>query len=131
MIRVLIFVILGPPLAIATGLLVLFPVISALAGGPVVFDIHQIVTASALLPIAYMAGLIPAVLVGLFDGILARRNIGWRALWCALFGFAMSFLPLLTSLSMGFMHGPFVLMFGVLGAVPGALCSWIAGAARQ
>jgi hypothetical protein len=131
MIRLLIFVILGPPLAIATGLLVLFPVISALAGGPMAFDIHQIVTVPALLPIAYAVGLVPALLVGSFDGILAGRNIGRRALWCALFGFAMSFLPLLSSLSMGFLHGPFVLMFGVLGAVPGALCSWIAGAAKQ
>jgi hypothetical protein len=43
----------------------------------------------------------------------------------------MSFLLLLSSLSMGFLHGPFVLMFGLLGAVPGAVCSCIAGGQQQ
>jgi len=125
--RMLIFAVLGPPLGIVTGLFVVLPVITVLAGEPTVFDIHQVVTVPVLLPIVYMVGLVPALLVGLFDGILARWNIGSRALWCALFGFAMSFLPLLASLSMGFLHGPFVLMFGLLGAVPGGMCSWIAG----
>jgi hypothetical protein len=125
--RILIFAVLGPLLGIVTGLFVLLPVIAVLAGEPMVFDIHQIVTVPVLLPVVYMVGLIPALLVGSFDAILARWNIGQRVLWCALFGFAVSFLPLVTSLSMGFLHGPFVLTFGLLGAVPGAICSWIAG----
>lgn len=91
--------------------------------GPTTFDYHQIV----LIPSAYMVGLVPALLAGVFDGILARRNIRYRVLWCALFGYAMGFIPLLSSLSKGFLHGPFVLMFGLLGAAPAAVCSWIVG----
>jgi hypothetical protein len=101
----------------------IIPVLNWSLGAPTVFDYHQI----SLIPLAYMVGLVPALLAGVFDGILARRNIGYRVLWCALFGYAMSFIPLLSSLSMGFLHGPFVLMFGLLGAVPGAVCSWIVG----
>jgi hypothetical protein len=27
---------------------------------------------------------------------------------------------------MGFVHGPYVVLFGLIGAVPAALCSWLA-----
>lgn len=47
-------------------------------------------------------------------GALCKRSFG-RVLRCSLFGFTVSFLPLLTSLSLGFLHGTFVLMFGVIG----------------
>ena len=119
--RILIFGLLGPPLGLFTGMWGILPVLNQLLGESSVFDYHQIV----LLPLAYMVGLLPALLVGLFDGILARRNIGYRILWCALCGYAVSFLPVLSSLSMGFVHGPLLLIFGLVGAVPGALCSWI------
>lgn len=112
---------LGPPLGLLTGMWGILPVLNWSLGGPTVFDYHQIV----LIPLAYRVGLVPALLVGVLDGILAKRNVGYRVFWCALFGYAMSFLPLSSSLSMGFLHGPFVLMFGLLGAVPGAACSWI------
>jgi hypothetical protein len=121
--RFLVFALLGPPLGLVTAMWGIVPVLGWSLGDPSVFDYHQIV----LLPLAYEVGLVPALLVGLFDAILAGRNVGRRVLWCGLFGFAMSFLPLLSSLAMGFLHGPFVLMFGLVGAVPGALCSWLAG----
>jgi hypothetical protein len=125
--RILIFAVLGPPLGLLTGILGIVPVLNWSLGATTVFDYHQI----ALIPLAYMVGLVPALLAGVFDGILARRNIGYRVLWCALFGYAMSFIPLLSSLSMGFLHGPFVLMFGLLGVVPGAVCSWIVGVSSR
>jgi hypothetical protein len=78
-----------------------------------------------LLPPAYMIGFIRALLVGLFDLFLFRGGIHLRPLWCSLFGFAMSFLPLLTSMLMGFIHGPFHPAIRD-GAVPGALCAFIA-----
>jgi len=121
--RLLIFAVLGPPLGLVTGMWGILPVLNWSLGAESVFDYHQIV----LLPLAYQVGLIPALLVGVFDGVLAKRDIGYRVVWCALFGFAMSFLPLLSSLAMGFLHGPFVLLFGLLGAVPAAVCSWLAG----
>jgi hypothetical protein len=39
----------------------------------------------------------------------------------------VSFLPLLGALSMGFLHGPHVAIFGLLGAAPAAACSWLSG----
>jgi hypothetical protein len=125
--RLLIFAVLGPPLGLLTGMWGIVPMLNWSLGAPAVFDYHQI----GLIPLAYMVGLVPALLAGVFDGILARRNIGYRVLWCALFGYAMSFVPLLSSLSKGFLHGPFLLMFGLLGAVPGAVCSWIVGSRRE
>ena len=96
--RLLIFAVLGPPLGLLTGMWGIIPVLNWSLGAPTVFDYHQI----SLIPLAYMVGLVPALLRGVFDGILARRNIGYRVLWCALFGYAMSFIPLLSSLSKGF-----------------------------
>jgi hypothetical protein len=28
----------------------------------------------------------------------------------------------------GFVHGPYVLLFGLIGAVPGAICAWLSRA---
>jgi hypothetical protein len=121
--RFLIFGLLGPPLGMLTGMWGIVPVLNGLLGGPSVFDYHQLV----LIPLAYQIGLLPALLVAVFDGLLARRGVRYRVGWSALFGFAMSFIPLLGALSMGFLHGPFVAIFGLLGAAPAAACSWLAG----
>jgi hypothetical protein len=129
--RIFIFALLGPPLGMAAGMLVLLPAISFIAGGPIVFDRRQIVGFATLLPVAYMLGLLPAVLVGFVDGLLAGKNIRWRVAWTTSAGFFASFLPLITSLSAGFIHGPFVLLFGFIGAVPAAACSWLAGRMMQ
>jgi hypothetical protein len=32
---------------------------------------------------------------------------------------------------MGFVHGPYVVLFGLIGAVPAALCSWLATVERN
>jgi hypothetical protein len=120
--RFLIFALLGPPLDMITGMWGIAPVMNWSFGDPSVFDYHQLV----LTPLAYEVGLLPALLTGAFDGWLARQGIRFRIACCALFGFAASFLPLLGALSMGFMHGPFIAIFGLVGAVPAA-CSWLAG----
>jgi hypothetical protein len=106
-----------------TGMWGILPVLNGVLGGASVFDYHQLV----LLPLAYEIGLVPAVLVAAFDGRLARRGVRYRVGWSTLFGFAVSFLPLLGALSMGFLHGPFVAIFGLLGAAPAAVCSWLSG----
>jgi len=122
--RLLTFALLGPPLGMLTGLFGILPVLNWALGGPQsLYDYHQIV----LLPLVYVIGLVPAVLTGVFDAVLARRHIQYRVVWCAVAGFAVSFIPIAGALSMGFIHGPLVLLFGLLGAVPGALCSWLAG----
>jgi len=120
--RFLIFALLGPPIGLFTGLWGMLPFLNQSLTDPPIVDIHQIV----LLPPAYMVGVLPALLVGVFDNALARRGIGRRVLWCALLGFGASFLPLASAFAMGFLHGPWVLIFGLVGAVPGAVCSWLA-----
>jgi hypothetical protein len=106
-----------------TGMWGILPALNGVLGGASVFDYHQFV----LIPLAYWLGLLPALLVATFDGWLASREVRYRVGWSALFGFAMSFIPLLGALSMGFLHGPFVAIFGLLGAAPAAACSWLSG----
>ena len=121
--RFLIFALLGPPLGMLTGMWVMLPVLNWSQGGPAVFDHHPL----DLMPLAYVVGLLPALLAAAFDGVLAKLAVRFRPLWCALFGFAVSFIPLLGALSMGFLHGPLEASLGFLGAVPAAVCSWLSG----
>ena len=123
--RFLIFALLGPPLGMITGLWGILPAMNWSLGGASVFDYHQIV----LTPLAYQVGLVPALLAAAFDGWLAKRGVRFRVVWSALFGFSVSFLPLVGALSMGFLHGPFVDIFGLLGAAPAAVRSVLSGGA--
>ena len=120
--RLLIFALLGPPLGLFTGLWIMLPILNWGLGDKSVFDYHQIV----LVPVSYMVGTVPACLAGLFDGFLAGRRVRYGPLWTALFGFAVSFLPLASSFAAGFIHGPFILVFGFVGALPAFVCSWLA-----
>jgi hypothetical protein len=90
----------------------ILPVLNWSLGDAAVFDYHQIV----LMPLAYQVGVLPALLAAAFDGWLAKWGIRFRVALCALFGFVVSFLPLLGALSMGFLYGPYVAIFGLLGA---------------
>ena len=127
--RVLVFIALGPPFGYITAFWLLLGGLHLVFDGwdhfdsRRTFDYHQVV----LLPLAYSVGFVPALLAGLLDVFLARRRFRYRVLWCALFGFAVSFIPLVMPLAMGFIHGPYLLMFGLVGTVPAAICSWLAG----
>ena len=120
--RLLIFALLGPPLGLFTGLWVILPILNWGLGDKSVFDYHQIV----LVPLAYLVGTVPACVAGLVDGFLAGRRVRFGPLWTALFGFVVSFLPLVSSFAAGFIHGPFILVFGFVGALPAFVCSWLA-----
>jgi len=74
--------------------------------------------------------LIPALLAAWFDHALARRDVSYRIALTALFGYAITYLPLAVAFRIGLAHGPSVLLFGLIGAVPSAVCSWLA-AERQ
>jgi hypothetical protein len=119
--RFLIFALLGPPLGLLTGMWVMLPLLNWSQGGPVVFDYHRF----DLMPLAYVVGILPALLAAAFDGVLARRRVRFRPLWCALFGFALGFLPLVGARWVGFLHGSLDASLGVLGAAPAAICSWL------
>ena len=121
--RFLIFAILFPPVAFMVAFWILLQIVNWAEGGPTTFDIHQVI----LLPIAYAVGIVPALLTAKVDDVLFKRRVGYRVLWTALAGYVFIFLPLLTPLTMHLVHGPSLLLFGIIGAVPAAICSCVAG----
>ncbi len=116
----MVFALLGPPL----GELVLLLVMFAIFDGTVISPIGM----PFMLPAAYFNGIVPALLVGLFDDAAARRRwpAGSRALFSAATDFLAAFVPLLLAIALGFLHGPWLALFGVVGAVPAAICSLVA-----
>lgn len=121
--RFLIFALLGPALGFITAFWILLQAFNRWLGTPSTFDWHQ----GVLLPAAYMVGIGPALITALFDYGLARRGVRLRVLWTALFAYAATYLILLSAWSAGYMHGPALLVFGLIGAVPGAICAWLSG----
>ena len=124
--RFLVFAAIAPPLGFVVAFWVMLQIANWLAGSPNTFDVGQIM----MLPTIYLVGLSPALLVAWFDHALAKRNVSYRVGLTALFGYAISYLPLTAASWMGFVLGPEVLLFGLIGAVPSAVCSWLA-AERQ
>lgn len=122
MTRFLIFAAMAPPLGFVVAFWVMLQIANWLAGSPNTFDVAQIM----MLPTIYLVGLIPALLAAWFDHALARRTVSYRIALTALFGYAISSLPLAVAFWVGFGHGPEVLLFGLIGAVPSAVCSWLA-----
>jgi uncharacterized membrane protein YfhO len=120
--RFLIFAAIAPPLGFIVAFWVMLQIANWLAGSPGTFDVAQFL----MLPMIYLVGLIPALVIAWFDHTLSTRNLSHRILLTALFGYAISYLPLIGAPWMGFVHGPYVVLFGLIGAVPAALCSWLA-----
>jgi hypothetical protein len=122
MIRFLIFAAMAPPLGFVVAFWVMLQIANWLAGSPATFDVAQIM----MLPTIYLVGLVPALLAAWFDHALAKRNVPYRIALTALFGYAVTYLPLAVAFWIGFAHGPHVLLFGLIDAVPSAVCSWLA-----
>ena len=120
--RLLIFGAIAPPLGFVVAFWVMLQIANWLAGSPITFDVAQIM----MLPTIYLVGLTPALLAAWFDHVLAKRNVAYRIALTALFGYAISYLPLAGVYWVGFARGPEVLLFGLIGAVPSAVCSWLA-----
>ena len=105
--RVLIFVLLGPLLG------------SLVVAAPASFDARM-----SVLPLAYMYGSGPALATGLIDRYLANwLALLYRVIATAFVGY------LATAIGFGLAAGAFtgVFLFGILGVIPAALCSLIAG----
>ena len=124
MTRFLIFAAMAPPLGFVVAFWVMLQIANWLAGSPSTFDVAQIM----MLPTIYLVGLIPALLAAWFDHALARRNVSYRIALTALFGYAITYLPLAAAFRIGLAHGSYVLLFGLIGAVPSAVWSWLAAA---
>ena len=105
--HVLIFVLLGPLLGL---LLALFPMYYG--------------DGLDALPLAYTYGSAPALITGLVDRFMADwLTLLYRVIAAAFVGY------LATSMCFAIAAGSFagVFFFGILGVIPGALCSLIAG----
>ncbi len=114
--RFLIFAAVAPPLGFIVAFWVMLQIANWLAGSPTTFDVAQIM----MLPTIYLVGLIPALTAAWFDHALARRNVSYRIALTALFGYTISYLPFAAAFWIGFGHGPYVLLLGLIGAVPSA-----------
>jgi Family of unknown function (DUF5413) len=125
--RLLIFAVVVPPLGFVVAFWVMLQIANWLVGAPSTFDLRQVV----MLPMVYVLGVIPALLMAWFDHVLAQRQMPYRIALTASFAYALSYVPLLGAFQLGFMHGPLVALFGLIGAVPAALCSWLASERSQ
>jgi hypothetical protein len=123
--RFVIFAVLFPPIAFAIAFWIILQIANVASGEHITAEYHQLL----LLPLAYMVGLIPALLVALVDHIFANRAYG--TLWTTLAGYIFIYLPLLAPMMVKFIDGPEALLFGISGAVPAAICSWLAGLKRK
>lgn len=118
--RFLVFGLFGPPIGELVIFFVFMPFLQTFTFNPIAMLFF--------LPVAYFNGVIPAILVGLVDQILDQRGyrLASRVLWCAVAGYITAFVPILMALMMNFVGGPWVLLFGVIGVFPGAICCWLA-----
>ncbi len=120
--RFLIFAVAVPPLGFVVAFWVMLQIANWLVGAPSTFDLRQVV----MLPMVYALGVIPALLMAWFDQVLARRQMSYRIALTASFAYVLSYVPLLGAFQFGFVHGPLLVLVGLIGAVPAALCSWLA-----
>jgi hypothetical protein len=120
--RFLIFAAVAPPLGFLIAFWVMLQIANWIAGAPGTFDLQHV----AMLPTVYLFGVIPALLTAWFDHLLATRQMSYRIALTALFGYALSYVPLLGAFKLGFMSEPSAALVGLIGAVPAAVCSWLA-----
>jgi hypothetical protein len=123
--RFVIFAVLFPPIAFAIAFWIILQIANVASGEHITAEFHQIM----LLPLAYMAGIVPALLAALVDHLFANRR--YRMLWTVIGGYIFIYLPLLAPMMVKFIDGPEALLFGISGAVPAAICSWLAGLKRK
>ena len=121
--RFVVFATLFPLLAFLVSLWGILQILNWSLGAESTIDYHQLI----LLPLAYVMVLLPAMLTAVVDDVLARRKTRYRIVWTAFAGYMFIFIPLLAALLTGSIHGPYLLLFGIIGAVPAAICSWLAG----
>jgi hypothetical protein len=125
--RFVIFAVVAPPLGFIIAFWVMLQIANWITGAPSTFDLQHVV----MLPTVYVFGVIPALLLAGFDHVLAKRQMRYRIALTALFACVLSYVPLLGAFHLGFMHEPSAVLLGLIGAVPAAVCSWLAMARRQ
>jgi hypothetical protein len=116
MMRLPIFGIVGP--------LVGFLVVIGLGGG---FRSHAIQAFFVVLPFAMIAGFVPAVLTGLFDRAFEKWGVRPldRYIGIAAVGYGAAYILALENLFETTPLIPIEFRWGLVGAIPAVLCSWL------
>jgi hypothetical protein len=116
MIRFLFFGALGPFLG--------FLVFIAIGGG---FKSHAAESFTILLPFAFLAGVLPALATAVVDRMIAAWGVrsGKRYFLTGLVGYAAAYLLMLENLLEVSPLVSFQFDWGLIGAVPAVICSWV------
>ncbi len=119
--RFLIFALLGPLLGALVMMLVVLPLAGWREGLGFKFDQGHLLLLVVAVPLGYVVGIVPALLVATLDWCL--KGAAWRVAWSALAGgVACLLIPLVFKMGQA---GPFIMGLGLVGAVPAAVCSWL------
>jgi hypothetical protein len=113
--RFAMFAIAGPPISAAVFYLILLPVAGLLEGVPVVIDTSVFSV--------YSYAVFASLIVALFDWVASLIELPMRPIGAAIAGWVLAFLLLRDLLAMPDLPGWFAAI-GLLGAIPGFVCSW-------
>jgi hypothetical protein len=114
--RFAVFAIVGPAAAAFILFLILLPVAGVLEGVPVEIS-------TPVLP-AYGYAVLAALVIALFDWVASLMELPFRPIGTAIVGWVLAFLLLRGYLALPDLTGWFVAI-GLLGALPGFICSWV------
>jgi hypothetical protein len=111
-----IFVLVGPFVGLS--------VFVGLAGG---FQSHTVESFFILLPFAMVAGFVPAIVAAIFDRFFEGRDVGrlGRLIRMAVVGYGAAYLLILENLLETTPLISFEYRWGLIGAVPAVVCSWL------
>ncbi|MBR0704413.1 DUF5413 family protein [Bradyrhizobium diazoefficiens] len=113
-----IFVLIGP--------LVGFLVLVALGGG---FQSHAVEAFLLMLPFAMVAGVVPAIITASFDYLFEKWGLQQlhRLIGVAIVGYGAAYLLTFANLAEATPLVFFEFRWGLVGAVPAVICSWLSG----
>ena len=129
--RALIFMLLGPVLGSLVISLIVFPTAAMLEGIGFQLGPKNLILAVIGLPVAYVIGIIPAVVTCLIDWYLDVRDVRYRPVFCALVGFAVTYPFMRDSLVHPTPGSLWPLVGGMIGVLPAAVCSWLSGKRKR
>jgi hypothetical protein len=117
--RFVIFVLLGPVIGFAVF------VLRDIAGGKIFGGCPGVLFG---LPFAYLFGILPALVMWLEDWWLCEKiSLPAKIITSAATGYVAVIVLLLLNTATGQVKLPQILTFGIVGAVPAAICSFLSG----
>jgi hypothetical protein len=127
--RFVIFALIGPPIGTFALIFIVIPLKAILDDSKIEVGFVQVQAFLALIPLSYVVGIVPAMLTALAD--LGARNLPmpFRILCVAVAGYLFGFLPSGWPLRGVGISSEWV--FGLVGAVAGAICSWLTASRWQ